>query len=72
MISLSTWLNNATLNREYGYDAVAAGVLFGAVFLVYGAAIGYGFVWDDRYLIVENPYIKDLRYVVDYFVSFVY
>ena len=72
MISLSTWLNNASLNREYGYDAVAAAALFGAVFLVYGATIGYGFVWDDRYLIVENPYIRDLRYVADYFVSSVY
>jgi len=47
------------LDRFHGW--YVAGLLALVVFLVYGNALFNHFVWDDGYLIVNNPYIKDFR-----------
>lgn len=36
-------------------------------FLVYANALGNSFVWDDRGLIVENPYVKSWRHLLRIF-----
>jgi len=37
------------------------------VFLVYGNALFNQFTWDDDYLIVSNPYIKDMKFIPNLF-----
>lgn len=38
-------------------------LLAAVVFLVYGNALFNQFIWDDGYLIVANPYIKDVKFI---------
>ncbi|MFH1359559.1 MAG: tetratricopeptide repeat protein [Candidatus Omnitrophota bacterium] len=38
-------------------------VLVAVVFAVYGNTLFHQFVWDDHYLIVENPFIKSSRFL---------
>jgi tetratricopeptide (TPR) repeat protein len=40
-----------------------------ASFIVYGNSIFNGFVWDDDFLIVRNPYIKDIKFAKKMFSS---
>jgi len=42
-------------------------LLTGVVFLVYGNALFNQFTWDDDYLIVSNPYIKDMKFIPNLF-----
>jgi Tfp pilus assembly protein PilF len=36
---------------------------------LYSYTLGFGFVWDDDHLIVNNPYIKNAEYIPAYFVT---
>ena len=45
------------------------GLLLAAALLVYANCLGHGFVWDDQYLVVDNPQIKDWRRAASLFVS---
>lgn len=42
-------------------------LIISAVFLVYFNSLSGQFVWDDRLLIIDNKFIKDLRYVIKIF-----
>ena len=46
-----------------------AAVVFAVSFIIYAVSIGNGFVYDDEFLIVENPWIKDARHIPDMFLS---
>lgn len=43
--------------------------MLAAALIVYINCVGHGFVWDDEYLVVDNPQIKDWRRAVSLFVS---
>lgn len=43
--------------------------MFAAALVVYVNCLGHSFVWDDQYLVVDNPQIKDWRRVASLFVS---
>lgn len=47
------------LNRAHVF------VLLGITFSSYVTALGNGFVWDDRTLLMDNPYIQDVRLLLD-------
>lgn len=44
-------------------------VVLAAAFAVYANCLGHAFVWDDQYLVVDNPQIKDWRRIASLFVS---
>lgn len=44
-------------------------LLLSISFLVYGNSIFNQFVWDDYYLIEQNPYIKNFKYIEEIFSS---
>jgi protein O-mannosyl-transferase len=39
------------------------------VLLVYGSSLGHGFVWDDNYVIVNNPMLEKLSNIPRFFLS---
>lgn len=45
------------------------GVVLVAAVVVYGNCLGHAFVWDDQYLVVDNPQIKNWRHVTALFSS---
>ncbi len=38
-------------------------ILTAIVLIVFGRSLFFQFVWDDGYLIINNPYIKDVRFI---------
>ncbi len=38
-------------------------------FLIYIGSLGNGFVYDDHFLIENNPWIKDVTHIIDAFTS---
>ena len=55
-----------------GAPALQRAVLITATFLAYAATLGFGFVSDDRFQIVGNPFITSWRFVPQYFSSHVW
>ncbi len=56
------------MNTHYRTDhRLIAVVLFVIVFLAFGNALKNDFVWDDGYLIVQNPFIKSFRHLPQLF-----
>jgi tetratricopeptide (TPR) repeat protein len=55
-----------------GAPALQTAVLISATFLAYAATLGFGFVSDDRFQIVGNPFITSWRFVPQYFSSHVW
>ncbi len=51
------------LSLEMKKKFLIIGSLAALTFLAYGNALFNGFVWDDEYLIVENPFIKHLQFI---------
>ncbi len=51
------------LSREKRDVWLVAGLCLATVFLSYGNTLFHGFVWDDQYLILSNPYIKHVRFL---------
>jgi len=45
------------------YNVGIAALLAAVIFLVFGNALFNKFTWDDGYLIVSNPYIKDAKFI---------
>lgn len=60
--------NTGAYNIRHIYIAVIAAVSF----LAYANALFNGFVFDDTGLIVENPWIKDIRHIPDILTSSVW
>jgi tetratricopeptide (TPR) repeat protein len=52
-------------SRRYGFFALILIVSFG----VYLNALFNGFVYDDKYLLLQNPWIKDVRHIPKMFFS---
>ncbi|MGA3167384.1 MAG: tetratricopeptide repeat protein [Terriglobia bacterium] len=55
-----------------GARALPAAVLITATCLAYAATLGFGFVSDDRFQIVGNPFIASWRFLPQYFASHVW
>ncbi len=49
--------------------SVLALVVFAVAFAVYGNALLNGFVYDDTFLVLSNPWIKDTKHLGDIFFS---
>ena len=47
-------------------------VIFSLVVIVYANALSNSFVWDDRYLIVENSMTKNWRHIPEFFTTQLY
>jgi len=48
---------------------IEAAICAAAAFLSYANALGGGFVWDDIYLVLKNPYIKGIDNIAALFTS---
>ena len=58
------------MNRNFYESRYAhAALVFVAAFAVYANSIANGFVYDDKYLVIGNPWIKDVRHIPDFFLS---
>ena len=56
-------------NNPISSTYVQALVVFVVAFAAYANSLGNGFVFDDKHLIVENPWIKDVAHVPDILTS---
>jgi Flp pilus assembly protein TadD len=51
--------------ERYRADAAAVVLVMAVSFLIYSGSLGNGFVYDDKYVVLENPYIRDLDHISD-------
>lgn len=49
------------------YNAILLALVLGATYLLYISALGFPFVFDDRFQIVQNPHLSAWSYVRVYF-----
>jgi tetratricopeptide (TPR) repeat protein len=49
--------------------ALALALLFAIPFLAYVNTVNNDFVWDDRYVLSENPHVRDLGNIPSFFIS---
>jgi tetratricopeptide (TPR) repeat protein len=54
-----------------GRAAVIGFLIFCATFLVYSNTLEGDFIWDDEYLILNNPQIKDIRHLPQIFRTYI-
>jgi tetratricopeptide (TPR) repeat protein len=57
------------LNRLLQSKNISIALAAGAAFGLYAGALWNGFTFDDRLLALENPWIKDVRFVTEIFTS---